>query len=203
MLLTVQELADMAIMVAIVGFLFRDILRAPRLEDPLAHYRRPHRSWDDFWWACALIAPGILMHEIGHKFTAIAFGQAATFHAACSVSDLGTGAFLSFPCLLQLAVLGLKMLGIPFLIFIPAYVSFTPVVAPHQGALIALAGPLVHLAFWGVPTLWLRNKRRAHSLTHRRRLFLAFTARINLFLFIFNILPIPGFDGFQALRFLI
>jgi Zn-dependent protease len=61
----------------------------------------------------------------------------------------------------------------------------------------------VHLVFWGGATWWLHDKRRVRRLSMRQKLFLAFTARINLFLFIFNILPIPGFDGFQVLRFLI
>lgn len=206
MILSIVELADMVLMVGIIGFLFQGILRAPPRETDamVRHYRRAPRSasWDDFWWACALIAPGILLHELGHKFTAMSFGQAATFHAACSVSDAATGGFFSSLCVLQLVVIGLKVVGFPFLFFVPAYVSFSSGVAPLAGAAIAIAGPLVHLAFWGGCTLYLRNARRVRHLSARKRLFLAFTARINLFLFIFNILPIPGFDGFQVLRYL-
>jgi len=204
MLISLGEFVDMLLMVGIIGFLFKDMMRAPvATHDPVARYRvKRNVHWDDFWWACALIAPGILLHELAHKFTAMGFGQAATFHAACSVSQIGTGSFLDFTCILQIAVVALKMIGIPFLIFIPGYVSFSSGVAPFAGALIALAGPLVHLAFWGVCTLLLKRKA-ARKYSMRKRLFFAFTAKINLFLFIFNILPIPGFDGFQVVRFLL
>ncbi len=204
MFISFGEIVDMILMVAIIGFLFKDMMRAPiDTHDPVARYRTKHKPhWEDFWWACALIAPGIMIHELAHKFTAMGFGQAATFHAACSVSQIGTGAFFNTTCLLQIAVVALKLVGIPFLIFIPGYVSFAANVTPLQGSLIALAGPLVHLAFWGVCTLMLKQKA-ARKYSMRKRLFLAFTAKINIFLFIFNILPIPGFDGFQVIRYLL
>jgi Zn-dependent protease len=108
------------------------------------------------------------------------FGLEATFHAAYQW--------------LVIAVLLKMFLG--FVFFVPAYVSFAGA-TQFQGFLVALAGPAVNgLLFLGT---WLymtySTKKRSQEMTR----FLVLFKRINGFLFVFNILPIPGFDGFHVL----
>jgi Zn-dependent protease len=65
---------------------------------------------------------------------------------------------------------------------------------PLQSAAIAFAGPLVHLVFWTCAALMGRKQ----GISRKFKYTLALVSRINMFLFIFNMLPIPGFDGFQV-----
>lgn len=203
MVFTVFEVIDIVLMSLIIGFLFKDSFRAPeRKGDILDQYRRPaldprHARWNDFWWAVALIAPAIVLHELAHKFSALSFGLDATFHAACSTSDIALGgSFFSFACNLQLLAVLLKLMGFGFLIFIPGYVSISGPATHLQQALISFVGPAVHLVFWLGLAIYFRTAKKARRGSVRKREFLFFFKQINMLLFILNMLPIPGFDGF-------
>lgn len=204
MVFTVFEIVDMVLMSLIIGYLFKDAFRAPeRKEDVLDQYRRRafdprHGRWNDFWWAVALIAPAIILHEMAHKFSAMAYGLTATFHAACSTTDLALGgSFFGFACNLQLLAVALKTMGFNFLIFIPGYVSISGGATHLQQALISFMGPAVHLVFWlGLAIYFRKFPKKVRRLKTRQREFLHFFKLINMILFIFNMLPIPGFDGF-------
>jgi len=131
------------------------------------------------------VAPAIILHEFGHKLIAVAFGLQASFNAAYGWLILGTL---------------LKLMNFGFIFFVPAYVSFGCagfgcVILPWQNILIAFAGPLVNLLLWGVASVLLYQKGIKEQ--HRDILFL--TKRINMFLFVFNMIPIPGFDGHKVL----
>jgi Zn-dependent protease len=208
MVFTIYEVLDAVLMTLIVGYLFRDALRFPRREgkDVLDYYKDLARgtSWHDFWFACLLIAPAILLHELGHKFVALSFGLDATFHAACSTADLASGVgFLSFTCSIQLLAIALKTMGVNFLIFIPAFVAISGEATHLQQALISFAGPAVHLVFWLGARAMLHRPKLTRKWPQRRKLFLFFFQQINMALFIFNMLPIPGFDGFWVFYHLI
>ena len=197
MLFTLGEIVDIVLMTAIIGYLFQDAFRLPRKDgDILEAYLKKgvwHRDWHDFWWACALVAPSIVLHELAHKFTALSFGLDAVFHAACSVSDAGFSTF----CMIQLAAVAMKAFGFGFLIFVPGYVSIAGGASELSGALISFAGPAVHLAFW-LGCMWVTSdKKRIRKWPERKRFFVFFLQKINMFLFILNMLPIPGFDGFN------
>ncbi|RME53739.1 M50 family peptidase [Candidatus Woesearchaeota archaeon] len=195
---SIAEVIDALIMTAILGFLFQDAFRYRTTHDYLAHTRKT-ASWNDFLFAAAIIAPSIILHELGHKFTAIAFGHHATFFGACTIQQ-GISGLTSFPCFLMAAAIAMKLAGASILFFIPAYVAYTSQATPLQSALIALAGPLVNLLLWTTPQLLLRyNPSWWHSLQPKTQQGLILLARINLFLFVFNILPIPGFDGYWVL----
>jgi Zn-dependent protease len=122
--------------------------------------------------------PALLLHELGHKTMASSFGLSATFHAAY---------------FWLLAVIVLKLIKFPIIIFVPAYVSISGIANVTQTALISIAGPAVNLVLFAVALIILKtNKRLKNRTTH----FWSLTKNINLFLFVFNIIPIPGFDGF-------
>jgi len=198
MIITFQELLDIAVITLALGFIFKDtFVSRPRSEtyDPLKHHSQKIIFWDNFWFACAAVAPAIILHEAAHKFVGLGFGLSSTFHAA--YMWLGIGILL-------------KLVNFGFIFFVPAYVSsYCPqaattafCVASSQGflvptdfaaAMLSLAGPLTNCVLWIGSALVLKfgNVKRKWIP------FLAVSKNINMFLFIFNMVPIPGFDGYS------
>jgi Zn-dependent protease len=177
MFFTIRELIDAIIMSAVVGYIFSDMLARFRpVRDPLLEFRGGF-NWENFKFALYITVPAILLHELGHKFFALSFGMQAVFNAA--YGWLGIGVVL-------------KLMNFPFIFFVPAYVSIAGPGTPLQFALIAGAGPMVNGLLWAACAIAMRLKPK------RRYVPLIFlTGRINMFLFIFNLIPIPGFDGYQ------
>jgi len=170
MLFTFAEITDMVVMTLILGYIFLRMINRGKQFDK-----------DSFLFSCLTIAPAIILHELGHKFTAIFFGYTAIFHAAYFWLGLG---------------LVLAIARSPFILFIPAYVQISCgtncVQAPLATSLIALAGPLVNLLLYITAQIVLKTKKDMDKKTYA---FWQITKQINLFLFIFNMLPIPRFDG--------
>jgi Zn-dependent protease len=171
MLFSLSELLDILIAVVAGGFIFMDSFRDPRDHAKTFAER--------LLFSIAIAAPAIVLHELGHKFVALALGYTAVFHAA--YVWLGIGVLL-------------KLVGFPFLIVVPAYVS-TLGASGLDRALIAAAGPLVNCALWLGSALALKLVTKP-SRTLEAVLF--YSKTINMFLFIFNFIPIPGFDGYQV-----
>jgi len=176
-ILTLMELIDIVIMTAVLGYIFMDVLRKPFSPEDYIKLRR--FDWKSFKFACLATAPAIILHEFGHKLFALSFGLEATFNAAYFW--------------LGLALL-LKLSKFPFIFFVPAYISIFGDASSFQYSLIAFAGPLVNLLLWLGSYIILKTMR----IKHKYIPLLALTSRINMFLFIFNMLPIPGFDGFKV-----
>jgi Zn-dependent protease len=178
---TLHELLDIIIMIAAIGFIFKDMFRKPLdpNEDPYEAFKRHKQfiNWDDLKFAVIVIAPAILLHELGHKFVAMGFGLSATFYAAYLWLALGVV---------------LKLMGVGLIFFVPAYVAHSAAALPWQSSLIAFAGPFVNLLLWFGSWYILRSVKH---LTKTQRIALAVTKKVNLFLFIFNMIPIPPFDG--------
>ena len=186
-LISFSEATDMILMSVIVGFIFMKLLERAK-----GNYMKSHNvnhdplkqsygfDWDLFKKAVIIVAPAIIFHEFGHKFVAMAFGATATFYAA--YRWLFFGAFLA-------------LMNSPFIVFVPAYVSI-PMngLTSLQFSMVAAAGPLVNALLWGLAAIaikynWFNKKYYP---------ILIMTKKINMFLFIFNMLPIPGFDGFKV-----
>ncbi len=180
MIITIKEVIDIILMTLIMGFIFKDIFKQ-RLDvkNVMNLVKQKSFNWNDFWFACILVAPSIILHELGHKFMAMYFGLQATFHAAYTWLALGVI---------------LKLVNFGFIFFIPAYVSILGQATHLQYAAISFAGPAVHLIFWALTSFILPNPH----LTHKFRYFVFMMNRINMWLFIFNMLPIPGLDGFHV-----
>ena len=182
-LLSPQEIIDIVIMTVFVGFIFSDIFgryHHKDTSDPIAAYTRPLKSerFENFKFAALVTAPAIILHEFGHKFVAIAFGLHATFHAAYTWLGIG---------------LLLKLMNFGFIFFVPAYVSYPALATPFQSMLIAGAGPFVNLAIWLGTAAYIKSGKAAR----KHLTFFALTSKINMFLFFFNMIPIPPFDGFH------
>ena len=183
MLFTLQEFIDLIIMTLVIGFIFSGLFYKPKEDyDPLKHsqgfsfgFFHFNFDFDDFKFAALITAPAIILHEMAHKLAAMYFGLQATFHAA--YLWLGIGVIL-------------KLLSFPFIFFIPGYVSYTSSTLPLNQALIAFVGPGTNLVLWlGSWFLSTRVKKESH------RMAFMLSSKINMFLFIFNMIPIPFFDG--------
>jgi len=176
MFFSLQEFIDALVMIFAVGFIFSDYLKRyrPVSFDEMVFGRI---KWRDVRFAIGITAPAIVLHEISHKFTAIAFSAQAVFHAAYF--------WLLFGIILRL-------MGAPIVFFVPAYVSISGNLFPLEHSLIAFAGPLANFVIWIIAMIMLKKS------SHEKIPFWYLTKEINKFLFIFNMLPIPGFDGFQV-----
>ena len=176
MIVSLQELIDVLIMTAAVGYIFMDTL-ATEARSWLAY----GFDWPRFRLACLISAPAIILHELAHKIVAIAFGLQAVFHAAYGWLLFG---------------LAMKMLNTGFVFFVPGYVSIESIQSPLQSALTAFAGPGVNLL------LYLGSRIAMSAIPHmkiRTYHILTMTRKLNGFLFVFNMIPIFGFDGEKVL----
>ena len=191
MLFSLRELLDIVVMILAIGFIFKDAFLPRRQRivtekyDPVAHYRNLGKNYDlrGFMFALIVAAPAVLFHELGHKLVAVGFGMNAEFHAAYTWLAIGVA---------------LKLMNFGFIFFVPAYVSITGAgMTPLISSATAFAGPAVNLVLFLVPFLLLKSKTFAQR--YRKYVAILFlTSRINLFLFIFNMLPIPMFDGWTV-----
>lgn len=176
-LLSIQEIIDIIIMSLAIGFIFKDSFTSNIYE---VYETGKSVFWHNMKIAMIAAAPAVILHEFGHKFVALGFGYTATFHAAYFWLFLG---------------IMLKLLSFPFVFFVPAYVSHTAAALPWQSALIAFAGPAINLVLWLGSWLMLKTgKYKGNAL-----IVLVFTKQINMFLFIFNMIPLGFFDGAQVL----
>ena len=179
MILSLREIFDILIMTIVVAFLFKDIFQSPKkFTDPLDYYRtKKSVHFEDMKFAAMVTAPAIILHEFGHKFVAMAFGLEATFHAA--YTWLGGAVILKY------------LAG--FIFFVPAYVSILGQATYTSYAVIAIAGPLVNLIIYLAMILL----GKYGSVPSKYEKLVILTRKVNGFLFVFNMLPIPGFDGFK------
>lgn len=189
--LSLHELFDIVLMSLVLGFLFKDYFkptaRKTYVDDPVAHYARPKRNaLTDFWFSTLIIAPSVILHELAHKFVAIGFGLQATFHAFYANS---TTLFLGVFAIIA------KMTGMGFVFLVPGYVQIIGDASPAEHAIIAFAGPAVHGLFWIGALLYLKF---AKNVSTRSMQFAHLLKYVNGFLFILNMLPIPGIDGFAV-----
>jgi Zn-dependent protease len=175
--LFIFELIDMVIMSLAIGYIFSDLLRKPAPEnyDPLVHYKKRSFAWENIKFAALAAGPAVVLHELAHKFVAMSFGAQAVLYA---------------PYGFYLLVVILKAIGFPLLFFVGGFVAHTPL--PYlPSALVALAGPLTNFIIWLAITIALKR----NLIQKKYRLFLIPLAQISIFLAIFNMLPLPGLDG--------
>tara|TARA_Y100000310_G_scaffold342637_1_gene446717 strand:+ start:17663 stop:18232 length:570 start_codon:yes stop_codon:yes gene_type:complete len=171
-----SEIIDLIIMTAAIGYIFMDFIRSPSTETTILTGKRGF-NMQDFKFAALVTAPGIVLHEMGHKFVGLAMGISTMFHA--SYFGLFLGIFL-------------KWISSPFIIFAPGFVSMPGTISNMQMFLTAFSGPFMNLALFFGAYLILERKKK---LSRTQAVALYLTKRINLFLFLFNMIPFPPFDG--------
>ena len=183
-LITFGEIIDLVIMTFFVGYIFSDIIPARRESyDPLLHYKMGF-DFEGLKLAIMATAPAVIVHELAHKFAALGFGLNAVFFAFYRNS---------FTLMLGVLTIISKLTGFGFMFFVPGFVGISGNGTHLQFALTAFAGPFVNLILWLGALFLLKNKM------YKKKYFLLLilTQKINMFLFIFNMLPIPGFDGYN------
>ncbi|MBT4397595.1 M50 family metallopeptidase [archaeon] len=173
-MLSLWEIISLVIMTVALGYIFTGYVRS----DP---YDFKRFSWKELKFSMIVAAPAVVLHEFGHKFVAMAFGHSATFF----VYWWGLG----------LALI-LKVINSPLLILAPAYVSIPGGIPAFDAFWIALAGPLVNLILFLISMLVLKYKKK---MKHIEMVGWTISKRLNLFLFIFNMIPIPPLDGSHVL----
>ncbi len=176
-MILLSEVFDAIVMTLGIGYIFMDMFRNRPVDVVDVYSFKRGFNWNAFWFACMAIAPAIVLHEAAHKFVAQSFGLTAIFHAHYMFLGLG---------------IILKLLSFGFIFFVPGYVSILGSGTNLQFALIAFAGPFIHALFWLAATVILKN----YKLKKNYFYFWTLTKRINGFLFILNMLPIPGIDVF-------
>ena len=189
-LITFGEIIDLVLMTLFVGYIFSGIIPVRRENyEPLTHYRRGF-DFEGLKFAIMATAPAIILHELAHKFVALGFGLDAVFYAFYRSY---------FTLMLGIFTIISKLTGFGFMFFVPGFVGISGNGTNLQFALTAFAGPLVNLILWLGSWYLIKNK------TYKKKhyLLLLLTQRINMFLFIFNMLPIPGFDGYKVFSGLI
>ena len=169
MLVTLAEIIRATLLSLILGWLFMDLI------PPASRLQAEKR----FWLSVASVAPAVILHELAHKLVALSLGLQAT---------------LQVPWLFVLLAVILKLARSPFIFIVPAFVSMQGVLTPFTIFLTALAGPLMNLILAGVFWLLERSERVSRA-SYEMLVFIHVSMQINLFLGIFNLLPIPGFDG--------
>ncbi len=178
MLFTINELIDLVIMILAIGYIFSTFVKRKPISgyDPLAYYQR-QPIIEDIKYGAMIAAPAIVLHELAHKFVAMGFGATAILHA---------------PINWYIIIIIMRLLNFPLLFFVGGYVTHT-YLPPLQSALVAAAGPLMNLLLFGIARLILKFKlvdRKYYEVV-------AISGRLSMFLFIFNMIPLPGFDGFH------
>ena len=176
-IITFSEIINLIILTAAIGYIFTGYIRDPSQSFSL----KQKFNWKDFKFALLVSAPGVVIHELAHKFVAIAFGLSAKFFIFWW--GLGIAIFL-------------KLISSPFILIAPGYVLIEGTPTELQSILTSFAGPAVNLIIFFVAWLILNN---AKKLTRRQAVTLFLTKKINLFLFIFNMLPIPPMDGSKVI----
>lgn len=186
----------MIVVTFFVGFIFMDLFKKKNDPYSLKSYQSAF-DMEAFKKAMIVIGPAIILHEFGHKFSAMAFGANAYFNAAYTFLILG---------------LVLKLSGLGFFFIIPAYVSFPAFgLSPFQKAFIAFAGPLVNLLLYLLAKYMVNNPRSYQKWFKKKdfvkegkiREILLYTMKINITLFVLNLIPIPPLDGFKVVSNLI
>jgi len=178
-LFTLTEVIHIVLTVLALGYIFSGWIRKPKHPLEMMGESR-FFDWENVKFAAMVAAPAVVLHELGHKFVAVAYGYSA--HYVMSTFGMAIGVVL-------------RLVNAPFLFFLPGYVTVPGVTDPVTLATIAFAGPLVNLILFGAS--WaLLNSNKYHKYNH----MFYISKQINLLLFVFNMLPLWGLDGSKVYR---
>ena len=187
MIITLLEILYILITILVVGYIFSGMIKfqatiSQNHANLFARYQL--FNWNEIKLGILIAAPGIILHELAHKFTALAFGLQASYQI--------------WPTGLLIGVV-LKILNTGFILLAPGYVTILGA-SSIQSSITAFAGPAMNLMLWLGPYLILRYNKK---LTKKTALILLITEKINMWLFIFNMIPLPPLDGFKVVQPLI
>jgi Zn-dependent protease len=107
----------------------------------------------------------------------------------------GATATLEAPYIMYAIVIVLALMRFPLLFFVGGYVAHSPLPA-LPSAFVSIAGITMNVLLWFIFRSLIKYKIAKRKYWNE----LALMAKLNLFLAAFNMLPIPGFDGFNFFR---
>jgi Zn-dependent protease len=189
-IISLMEIVDIIVMTIATGYIFsRFFRRAPQEDyDPLTYYNK-NSLVEDIKFGAMIAAPAVVLHELAHKFVAMGFGASATLHAP---------GLLGIPYGMYILVIVLINLNFPMLFFVGGYVSHTAL-PPLASSIVSFAGPFTNLLLWLAGMMLIKYK-----LIHRKHYrTVGMMAKLNMFFFVFNLIPLPGFDGYNGIMGLI
>ena len=176
-LFTLWEIVSIIITIFAIGYILSGFIKKP-VKNSIEYIPKSRIfNWEDVKYAAMITAPAVILHELAHKFTALSYGYPAYYQMIWW--GLGIGIVL-------------RLVGSRFIFFIPGAVFIAPAVInfPMTYAVIAFAGPAVNLSLF-IASWYLLKINAFPKWTHA----LYISKLINLWLFIFNMLPIPPLDG--------
>ena len=179
MITSIIEVIHLIVASLVVGYIFSGVIKIPN-KDVLTSLKR--FNWEEFKIAVLAAAPGVIFHELGHKFVALAFGFKAVFEIWPTGMIIG---------------IAMKVLNAPLMLIAPGYVSISGTSNPYLFSLTAFAGPFINLLFWIIPMLILDYSKKKYS--EKTMMILLMTKEINKWMFLFNMIPIPPLDGSKVL----
>jgi len=171
-LITFKEIIYLLITTVVIGYIFSGFTTKFKGVDYFKRF-----DLQDFKLAILVAAPGIILHELSHKFVAMFYGLTAQFQIF--TFGLILGALLKF-------------FGSPFILLAPGYVGISSGASEISMVLIAFAGPFINLVLWISSSFLLKSNIK---LARKQAILILLTREINKWLFIFNMLPIPPLDG--------
>ncbi len=184
----IYEILEILITILALGYIFSGIIKKPKHYFAILYENR-FFDLENIKYSMIVVAPAVILHELAHKFVGIGFGHVATYHMIWW--GLAIGVIL-------------RLFNSKFIFFIPGAVFFCDKIvngicqfvgSSIQMSLIAFAGPATNLTLFIIATLLIKYK--ADALKKYMRVLLL-TKIINLWLFIFNMLPIAFLDGYKV-----
>ena len=185
MVFTIPEIMGIIVVAFYTSYIFSAFIKKPRA---YLEYDSPTNTiFEDMKFAAYIVVPAVILHEMAHKFTALALGFSSEFMA-----------FYQSGWTLGLAIFSivLRVIHAPFIILVPGFVLIPANVDPISTGMIAFAGPLTNIILYGIAAYLLKS----HYLNHNQAIIAHLTKRVNLWLFIFNMIPIGIFDGAKVLN---
>jgi len=179
-LISFSEIIGIIIVSLYISYIFSGFIKKPRsIHD---RYFGKNQLWEDMKFSALIVVPAVILHEMAHKFVAMAMGFQSTFF----------GFYSSTPTLIMAGIsLALRIFQFPFIFIVPGFVGIPSNVSALNSGIIAFAGPLTNLIIFFIAGYIIKHK----DLTHNQSIIAHLTKRINMWLFIFNMLPIAPFDG--------
>ena len=185
---TLTEIIEILITSIAVSYIFTAFIPITRSSNPFEYVKSLYKpiDWQQFKTAAIIGVPAVLIHELFHKFASLIMGIPAHY-------TIGT--FFGIPGGGLLIGIVLRLANSSFIFFAPGYVSILGSPTPVQLFVIAFAGPLANILLFIGATMLLKYGK----VDKKYIPIIYLTKRINLWLFIFNMLPIPPLDGSKVL----
>ena len=183
-IIAISEIIGIIIVSFYISYIFSGFIKKPRTIYDQYSYKS--RLWEDMKFSAMIVVPAVILHEIAHKVAGLAMGHQSIFYGFYSSS---------WTMILAVISLMLRIFHAPFILIVPGFVGIPAGVDPISSGIIAFAGPLTNLIIFFIASYIIKHKQ----LTQNQTIIAVLTKKINLWLFIFNMIPIDPFDGGKVL----